>query len=133
MAGTARPSGASGSDETPSDETVQQLEEARRATAARIDGLAAERDGIMASAELVGTDDEHDPEGATLAFEREQIAALLVQARTRLAALDAALARVRAGGYGVCASCGAVIPAGRLLARPESTTCIACASRPRSR
>lgn len=118
MAGTDQP-----------DDPVEQLEQARRATAARIAGLTAERDGIVASAELVGTDDEHDPEGATLAFEREQIAALLVQARTTLAALDSALDRVRAGGYGLCVQCGATIPAGRLLARPESTTCIACASR----
>ena len=37
-------------------------------------------------------DDEHDPEGATIAFERQQVVALLEQARRRLADVEAALA-----------------------------------------
>ena len=52
------------------------------------------------SAELVGADDEHDPEGATLAFERAQLAACWSQARQHLAELDQALARLAAGQYG---------------------------------
>lgn len=72
-------------------------------------------------------DDEHDPEGATIAFERAQTAALLRQAREELAALDAAAARVRDGAYGVCVRCGGPIAEGRLEALPAATTCIACA------
>ena len=111
------------------EDPVGLLTRQREATAARINGLLRERDGIVASADLTGTDDEHDPEGATLAFEREQISALLRSARTRLVALDAAAERVRAGTYGTCDRCGVTIPAGRLEARPDTTTCIGCAGR----
>jgi RNA polymerase-binding transcription factor DksA len=108
---------------------VAALTEQRAATDARIIALLRERDGIVASVEQANTDDEHDPEGATLAFEREQISALLQSARNRLATLDAALSRVEDGSYGICAGCGTAIPAGRLLARPDTSTCIACAGR----
>jgi RNA polymerase-binding transcription factor DksA len=111
------------------EETVTLLNRQRDATTARIDALLRERDGIVASADLTSTDDEHDPEGATLAFEREQIAALLESARTRLVALDAAADRVRSGTYGTCDRCGNPIPAGRLAARPDTTTCVSCAAR----
>jgi DnaK suppressor protein len=107
---------------------AEQLTRARASTAARIAAMLRERDGIVDSAALSATDDEHDPEGATLAFEREQLSALLSAAATRLAELDAALRRVTDGSYGRCFRCRDAIPAGRLLARPETTTCIACAS-----
>jgi RNA polymerase-binding transcription factor DksA len=106
---------------------VEQLRRLQAETTAQLDGLLRERDGIVAGAELGATDDEHDPEGATLAFEREQIAALIRQARGRLVGLETALARVDDGSYGRCASCGAVIPEGRLTARPDTTTCVGCA------
>jgi RNA polymerase-binding transcription factor DksA len=64
-----------------------------------------------------------------LAFEREQLSALLDQAWTHLAQLDQAVARLDAGDYGSCQLCGADIAAERLVARPASTTCFACAAR----
>jgi RNA polymerase-binding protein DksA len=76
-----------------------------------------------------GTDDEHDPEGATIAFERQHVAALLGQAREHLAAIDAAMRRLGDGTYGGCARCGRPIGEGRLAARPTATTCINCAAR----
>lgn len=121
--------GAAGGGHAGADEVTRALIEQRTATDARIVALLRERDGIVASADLSNTDDEHDPEGATLAFEREQIAALLRSARSRLGALDAALARVQDGSYGVCVGCGGAIPAGRLLARPDTSTCVGCAGR----
>ncbi len=112
-----------------SDGPVEQLRRLRASTAARIDAMRRERDGIVDSAALGATDDEHDPEGATLAFEREQLAALLSEATARLRTVDAALERVERGTYGRCERCGASIPEGRLSARPEATTCVRCASR----
>lgn len=44
----------------------------------------------------------------------------------RLAQIDAALARVAAGTYGVCAQCGNAIPGERLEAMPQVTLCVAC-------
>ena len=107
---------------------VEQLARLRAETTGRLAGLLKERDGIVAGADLGATDDEHDPEGATLAFEREQISALIRQARERLVALDTALARVDGGDYGRCAECGGPIAEGRLLARPDTTTCVSCAA-----
>ena len=113
-------------DEDGDENPVRRLTRARAATAARMEGMRRERNGIVDSTDLVGTDDEHDPEGATLAFEREQISALLGAAAARLDDLDAALRRHEAGRYGRCVRCGTQIPAGRLVARPEAATCIAC-------
>ena len=75
------------------------------------------------------TDDEHDPEGATLAFEQSQSSALLQQAARRISDIDAALERLDASRYGVCASCGRPIGYARLSARPYTSHCISCAER----
>jgi len=93
----------------------------------RIAALEREFAGIAEAASGAGTDDEHDPEGATLAFERQHTAALLAQAREQLAAADAALGRLEAGRYGVCERCGQPIGEDRLAARPAARTCIGCA------
>lgn len=75
------------------------------------------------------SDDEHDPEGSTLAFERSQTDALLAQSTQRLRDIGAALERLDAGSYGVCENCGKPIAIARLEARPYARTCIACATR----
>lgn len=105
------------------------LDAERADTVDQIESLRHEFDGIVASAALVGADDEHDPEGATIAFERAQLSALLDQARTRLGELDQALERLSTGRYGMCERCGQPIAPARLAARPAARTCIACASR----
>ncbi len=92
----------------------------------RLSRLERELSGIIDSGSA-GADDEHDPEGATLAFERQHAAALLSQARQHLAEIEAAMARLAADSYGRCAICGEPIGAARLAARPVATTCIRCA------
>ena len=104
------------------------LDTGRQDTQARITALRREFDGIVESSAGVATDDEHDPEGATIAFERAQLAALLDQARRHLAELDDALERLRQGRYGGCERCGRPIAAERLAARPAARTCITCAA-----
>ena len=100
----------------------------RALTLDRIRVLEREFAGLAEAASADGTDDEHDPEGATLAFERQHTAALLDQARAQLIAVDDALGRLDAGSYGSCQRCGRAIGAERLAARPTATTCITCAS-----
>jgi len=95
----------------------------------QVAALEREFAAIAEAAGSAGTDDEHDPEGATLAFERQHAAALLQGARERVAAIDAALARLEAGRYGVCDRCGQPIGNDRLAARPAAMTCIRCAAR----
>ena len=113
-------------DQDPAD-VVGQLRDLRRSTAERRLALRRDFDRMVEASQSVSTDDEHDPEGSTIAFERAQVAALLDQAERQLAELDAAVARVDAGGYGRCESCGDQIAAERLLVRPAATRCIACA------
>jgi RNA polymerase-binding transcription factor DksA len=73
-------------------------------------------------------DDEHDPEGATLAYERGSLGAVRDDARRRLGEVDAALARLAEGRYGRCAVGGEPIPQARLAAKPWAATCVAHAS-----
>jgi DnaK suppressor protein len=108
--------------------SVAELLASERASALeRIAALERELLGIIESGSA-GADDEHDPEGATLAFERQHVAALLSQAREHLAQVDEATVRLAAGRYGECATCGRPIGAARLAARPVASTCIGCAS-----
>ena len=107
---------------------ADELARARVETLAQIDALLREFDQVVDASRQSNADDEHDPEGATIAFERQQVAALLDSARRRLADVDDALARVEAGEYGTCASCRRPIAPERLAARPSARTCIACAS-----
>ena len=106
----------------------QRLEAEQAATRERLARLEREFAGIVDAAGAAGTDDEHDPEGATIAFERQHVAALVSQAQEHLARIDAALARLEDGSYGVCSGCGQPIGPGRLAARPASVTCVRCAA-----
>ncbi|HEY8788085.1 MAG TPA: TraR/DksA C4-type zinc finger protein [Actinopolymorphaceae bacterium] len=86
-------------------------------------------DRIVAASQLVSSDDEHDPERATIAFKRARTLAVADQLRRQLAELDAATARIDDGTYGVCELCGRAIAPARLEARPTATRCVSCAGR----
>jgi RNA polymerase-binding transcription factor DksA len=105
------------------------LEQERQTTLARLATLTGDFDQLVAASEGSNADDEHDPEGATIAFERSQLEALVQQARTFLAEIEAAAERVADGTYGVCELCRRQIPEERLHARPTARTCVTCASR----
>lgn len=111
----------------PSSRTLLQAD--RSEAARRLAALERDFDHLVESASHANADDEHDPEGATLAFERQHLAALIDQARDRLSAIELALQRIDAGSYGRCERCGDPIGAERLTARPTATTCVACAAR----
>ena len=105
----------------------ERLAEARLREEQRLASLVRDFDAVVAASRDTNADDEHDPEGSTIAFERSQVGALVRQVRERLAELDAAEQRLADGSYGTCEACGLPIAAGRLEARPEARTCIACA------
>ena len=69
-------------------------------------------------------DDQADAGSKTL--EREQEMSVNANARDLLDQSTHALRRLAAGTYGICESCGTVIPAARLRAFPRATLCIAC-------
>lgn len=111
------------------EEARRLLEAEREAALSRLRSLTATRADVVAAAAGANTDDEHDPEGATIGFERAQVSALIDRTERHLMDVDTALARVAAGAYGRCDRCGEPIEAGRLAARPTSTTCVGCARR----
>ena len=94
----------------------------------RIAELRRELDQLIQASVGANADDEHDPEGATIAFERAQLSSLLTAAEQRLGEIDRSAANLQAGRYGQCERCGRAIPAERLAARPSATTCVGCAS-----
>ena len=107
----------------------EQLQAERRRTLERLAGLAGDHDEVVAASLDTNADDEHDPEGATIAFERSQLRALVLQTEQYLTEVDAALQRLEDGTYGTCRTCGEPIGEGRLEARPVATECIGCAGR----
>jgi DnaK suppressor protein len=104
------------------------LDAERRRTLDRLAALTDDFDAIVAASRDTNADDEHDPEGTTIAFERSQVSTLVRQVQRHLGEVDAALQRVGAGTYGTCETCGQPIGEGRLEARPVARTCIACAA-----
>ena len=111
----------------------ERLEDDRTTTVERLDALRRGYDIVVDAVEGSNADDEHDPEGATIAYERSQLGALVDQAQEHLDEIDAALARVDAGTYGRCEVCGSPIPTERLEARPTARTCIRHAAHARGR
>lgn len=105
------------------------LEAEREEMVARLARLTGDFDAVVAASLGTNADDEHDPEGATIAFERSQVGALITQARRHLAEIEAAFERLDAGTYGICEGCDEPIGEGRLAARPAAATCITCAAR----
>lgn len=95
--------------------------------------MTSELDDIVAASKDSNADDEHDPEGSTIAFERAQAASLLLTARAYLEELDQALIRLDSGRYGRCEECNDEIEDERLAALPATRTCVQCAGAPRPR
>ncbi|WP_131684012.1 TraR/DksA C4-type zinc finger protein [Pseudarthrobacter sp. YALA5] len=100
------------------------LEDERARKLALLPALRADISSANAARQDSNVDDEHDPEGATIAFELSQAAALLDQSTSGLAEVEAALQRIVDGKYGICAVCGQPIAEGRLEARPWTMFCI---------
>jgi len=112
---------------TDSDDSHSRLNELRAATVRRAAGLVSSFDDIVEATTDVATDDEHDPEGHTIAWERQQIAALIEETSVTLAEIEAAEQRLEDGRYGTCTICGLEIAAERLEALPATPTCLGCA------
>jgi DnaK suppressor protein len=110
--------------------TAERLEQERGAAERLLATLARDFSGIVAASADSNADDEHDPEGATIAFERSQVTSMITRTRRRLAEVEAALVRLEAGTYGRCEVCGDPIGAGRLEARPTARTCVGHAAAP---
>jgi RNA polymerase-binding transcription factor DksA len=104
------------------------LENERASALAHRRQLQRDFEGVVASSTASNGDDEHDPEGSTIAFERAQLAALLHETQASLDAVDLALAKLSRGDFGICEECHATIESERLSALPTARLCFRCAS-----
>ena len=105
-----------------------ELAQLRAEAEAEVATLEQDLSALFEASRSSNADDEHDPEGSAIAFERAQLTAVLGAARRRVTELTGALERLAAGGYGVCETCAEPIPAERLAARPAARTCVTCAA-----
>jgi DnaK suppressor protein len=71
----------------------------------------------------------HLMDNAALTLEQELDDTLEENSGNVLAEIDAALERIDAGTYGICANCGQEITPERLEALPHATLCIDCKRR----
>ena len=71
-------------------------------------------------------DEDGFGEGDTLNVERDRLIVVASEAQARVVEIDAALARVDGGAYGLCEACGKPIPPARLEVLPEATLCVSC-------
>ena len=106
------------------------LEAIRDDALALAERLARDMRAVSEARESSNVDDEHDPEGATIAYERSQLDAIRRSALARVADAETALARLDASGDGIVRGerCGEQVPVDRLEARPTARTCVTCAS-----
>ncbi len=110
------------------DAVCDRLEQERLQAWRRVAGLSDDLRAVMAASRDTNADDEHDPEVATIAFERSQVDTLLRDATRHLEEVDAAVGRLNAGSYGRCEVCGCPVDPRRLEARPVARTCVGCAT-----
>lgn len=114
---------------TSADEGAQILAAHAAAVRARLDRIRAQQDDIARLRDGASGDDEHDPEGETLATRWSQLRALELAAEAEERSVAAAQADAARGAYGVCIGCGGRIPAARLRALPHTRRCVVCAER----
>lgn len=114
--------------------TDDELAEVRAELQAEAADLRAETDqagaviaGLLGDSVTEAGDDEAD--ASSKLFEREHELAISNNARDLLTQTERALARIAAGTYGVCESCGNAVGKARLLAFPRATLCVTCKQR----
>ena len=89
--------------------------------------IAGQRGGSRSRADVAAEHFQHSEDSrAQVASERDLEFAIGEHETAELQALDAALARLDAGRYGLCTDCGVAIPKARLDAAPEAPRCLAC-------
>jgi DnaK suppressor protein len=106
------------------EDVVTRLKDVDRALRQRSSRLAEDMAALVAASRDSNADDEHDPEGQTIAYERAQLSAVTHQTQAHLNEVEAALERVGTGTYGICEVCLQPIDVARLEARPTARTCV---------
>jgi len=103
---------------------AERLRKERGEVRARLATMTRDLESIFAASADSNADDERDPEGQTIAYERARLSALIQGAQAHLSRIEAATTRLQQGSYGICKVCSQPIPAARLAARPTAQTCV---------
>ncbi|MCW2497628.1 TraR/DksA C4-type zinc finger protein [Jatrophihabitans sp.] len=114
----------------PEDQTeaIRSVLRAERATGeSTLADLDAQLQALRSASVASNGDDEHDPEGSTIAFEAAQLETLRERAGEHLDEIDLAIERLDKGTYGICERCEQPIGAARLAALPAARLCVRCA------
>ncbi len=109
------------------DELRTQIRSELRRLHALVDSLEANVTDLMEAANASPPDDEHDPEGHTIAFERSQLTGRRDEYLRTIADLVAAETRLENERSALCEVCGDPIPHERRLAVPTTIRCADCA------
>ncbi len=105
----------------------ERLVDERQRVLAAIDNIHAENPGTIGEeTEELTFQDNHLGDVATATFDREMASTLEENSTHVLTEIDAALARIEDGTFGVCRRCGEPIAEDRLEALPWATLCIDC-------
>lgn len=107
----------------------QRLIDERERLVAALEFIHSENSASLREESEETTMDNHMADTATVMHDREVDYTLEGASTQVLAEIDAALARLDAGTYGICSSCGGPIGDERLQAMPYATQCIACRRR----
>ena len=108
-------------------EVQAELEAEAAELRAETDQAGAAIAGLLGDSVTEAGDDEAD--ASSKVYEREHELAISNNARELLEQTEHALARIAAGTYGVCESCGKPVGKARLLAFPRATLCVECKQR----
>lgn len=109
---------------------IEALKAVLVAERARLENEIAEyeREGQETLSDVSGENNyrDHMADQGSATFARELDKTLEENARQSLARVQAALARIESGEYGVCRRCKAEIPLERLKAVPDAELCVSC-------
>ncbi len=83
--------------------------------------------GLLSGGEL--SFDQNFADSSQVTAERGEVEALAGNLRESLTDVEAAIAKLDNGTFGVCEGCGQPIPPNRLEAKPAARLCMECASK----
>ena len=108
-------------------EVRERIQVERRRLESLVESLTANFNDIADAVDASPPDDEHDPEGHTIAFERSQLSGRRDEYLRRIIELAAAERRLDDESSSRCETCDKPIPLERRLAVPATTRCVECA------
>ncbi len=110
------------------DQAASVLESERSKLVRQLGDLGANERGELTGEVEYG---EGFADAAAATAERSEVLGIVDNLRVMLESVDAALAKVAAGSYGLCELCGRPIDDDRLEFRPTSRLCVDCKSKRR--